>query len=212
MANALPLLLGAAAVFMLMGKKGTSRPVSVVIIEPGDTQAEIEGHFDTAAHDRVCAILSLIDGFSASQVADVARAAVVKYPRTFFAVISGEAAIEQLKEWAGDTSDTMVPVGTVFVKAGADMTDESGTPAVQLGVTAETAVAKISQAIDVALAAGQGSGAGVRQFASVGPNLVSASIGGQMPLAGSSPAAASQTGGNLFEGLISAVRQRRVVR
>jgi len=194
---------------MLMGKKGgAATPTSLVLVEAGDTKAEVEGHFDPAIHDGICGVLALVDGFSVSQVAAVVSEAAIKYPKTLFIVVADEPAIEQLAAWMGESLGAAFPVGTVFAVAGKNLNHDSTAPATwQVGVTVANAKAKILAVIDSVMSAGQGVSPGQRGFASAGP----ATNGFKRGLAGSAPASA-QTGGGIFGSLLSGARQRRVLR
>lgn len=207
MANALPLLLGAAAVFMLMGKKsGSTGAPSVVVVENGDTQAGIEALYDPSSHDRVCAIISTVDGFSADQVAAVARKALVAHPRTLFYVFSG-STVDLVAQWLGEAP--LGPrAGIVGASVGEDL-ESGGHTAAGAGVTAADAEARILTIVDMAMAAaagagGQGASRG-RQLASIGPAVAKNTGFSRATLVG-------QPRQGLFRGLVSAAREQRVLR
>lgn len=194
MANALPLLLGAAAVFMLMGKKGGGpgghkyqEADNIYLIEAGDTAQGVE---DIAGFPHIY-ILSSFEGMTSDAIAaHILPVAKANPGITFFVAGVGSPA-NQVTQWAG--FPTAVPNRIVIESV------KNAVDGVDLALLTPSAPASLD-AMDSALATAIGQvrsmSPGIRGLAASGPTTANAAAPTRMSLRGTS-SRAQPTGGIL---------------
>jgi len=179
MANALPLLLGAAAVFMLMGKGGAVQ-TNVHIVDKGDTK---EAFFAKAASfqggERVVAIFSTVAGLSQNQIGAAIHPYAQANPKVFFVVFAGPG-LEVGGEWMG-LPLTTAPTGRL-VSAVANAAGSGEATSTIDSVTSENAAAELDDLIkwslETELTSASSGGAGGLQISARTAGTANASLVG----------------------------------
>jgi len=159
--SALPLLLGAAAAFLVLSKRGggTETVPNIILLEKEEdfnlTDAKI-AEFESK-YDSGCAIVAFVPGLSSDQLATAAVGIAKENPRTLFFVFS-VASVATLKGTSG-------PIGVSVARV-----DQDGVEGAHkfLNVTPEMIPEKVPAAYNLAIQdldekASQGSGGGTGQ-------------------------------------------------
>lgn len=204
--SALPLILGAAAAFLVLSKRnggGGTAQGNIHIVEEGDSfESLIQDAVAFPGGERLAIVVSSFDAYGPSKVSEALLPYAQANPKIYFVVIAGPG-LDAVASWFGDSSTGSADAN----KFGAFIADDVGeADKLQAGITAENAAAKLDEllkwSVDTQLTAEVSGGGlqGMRLNTSSTATPMSVNLGGFKSVTGTGTGTAPGSGLGLASG------------